>query len=163
MKHVYPFQSHSLLHSVRKSPAKAWKKAPVAPMPPTPVKVYKVDAINFRELVQQLTCAPEFKPHQPRHEIPQSIKQERTTIATSLDVPLPPKEKQSNREPAAGSPQLPVFTNNWFQDFQSEAFGMKSQENSDGAMTPGLLDMNLSSPTSFSNWSFFPPLSPRIM
>ncbi|KAJ1383616.1 hypothetical protein SESBI_43213 [Sesbania bispinosa] len=112
----------------------------------------------FSSLLVHLSLNPT-----PRHEIPQSIKQERTTIATSLDVPLPPKEKQSNREPAAGSPQLPVFTNNWFQDFQSEAFGMKSQENSDGAMTPGLLDMNLSSPTSFSNWSFFPPLSPRIM
>ncbi|KAK7309141.1 hypothetical protein RJT34_05643 [Clitoria ternatea] len=52
----------SLLHSVRKSQAKPWKKAPVAPPPPTPIRVYQVDAINFRNVVQQLTGAPEFKP-----------------------------------------------------------------------------------------------------
>ncbi|MED6174813.1 hypothetical protein PIB30_072522 [Stylosanthes scabra] len=60
VKPAYPSQSHSMvLHSVKKSQSKPWKnnKLPVAPMPPRPVKVYKVDAINFRELVQQLTGA----------------------------------------------------------------------------------------------------------
>ncbi|XP_028764225.1 VQ motif-containing protein 29-like [Neltuma alba] len=53
----------SWLHSVRKPASKPCKKAPVAPMPPPPIKVYKVDPMNFRDLVQQLTGAPEFKPH----------------------------------------------------------------------------------------------------
>ncbi|XVF61390.1 hypothetical protein PTKIN_Ptkin08bG0125500 [Pterospermum kingtungense] len=50
---------HASLHSVRKPLAKPWKK-PIAPFPPTPTKVYKVDPINFRDLVQKLTGAPEF-------------------------------------------------------------------------------------------------------
>ncbi|KAM1189535.1 hypothetical protein ACFX2J_025195 [Malus domestica] len=53
----------SSLHSVQKSSLKPWKKPAVAPLPPTtptPPRIYKVDPINFRELVQRLTCAPEF-------------------------------------------------------------------------------------------------------
>ncbi|GAV57723.1 VQ domain-containing protein [Cephalotus follicularis] len=46
------------LHSVRKSPSKPWKK-PIAPLPPTPQRLYKVDPINFRDLVQKLTGAPQ--------------------------------------------------------------------------------------------------------
>lgn len=57
-------------HSVRKAQTKPWKKTPVAPPAPKPVRVYKVDAINFRDLVQQLTGAPELKPQvQPRRDI----------------------------------------------------------------------------------------------
>ncbi|KAB2626603.1 serine-rich protein-like [Pyrus ussuriensis x Pyrus communis] len=48
------------LHSVRKSSSKPWKKPAVAPLPPTLPSVYKVDPINFRELVHSLTTAPEF-------------------------------------------------------------------------------------------------------
>lgn len=146
-KHAYPLKSHSLLHSVRQSNAKPWKKMPVAPMPPTPVKVYKVDPLNFRELVQQLTGAPEFKPQQePHHQLVQTVT---SSAATSLDV-------------AAASP--PVSTN-WYQDFQSELFGVKTQgtTTTDGAMTPGFLDMSLSPPSSYSNWCFFPLLSPGTM
>ncbi|XP_068304165.1 uncharacterized protein [Pyrus communis] len=51
---------HSSLHSVQKSSSKPWKKPAVATLPPTPPRIYKVDPINFRELVQRLTCAPEF-------------------------------------------------------------------------------------------------------
>ncbi|KAI9089004.1 hypothetical protein K1719_029283 [Acacia pycnantha] len=57
----------SWLHSVRKPISKPCKKSPVAPMPPSPIKVYNVDPINFRDLVQQLTGAPEFKPHHHHH------------------------------------------------------------------------------------------------
>ncbi|MED6218880.1 hypothetical protein PIB30_030656 [Stylosanthes scabra] len=54
---------YSSSNSMRKPQTKA-KKAPVAPPPPTPVKVYNVHPMNFRDLVQELTGAPEFKPHQ---------------------------------------------------------------------------------------------------
>ncbi|KAG2724103.1 hypothetical protein I3843_01G002300 [Carya illinoinensis] len=53
-----PFHSSSL-HTVRKSVAKPWKK-PVAPLPPTPPRIYKVDPINFRDVVQKLTGAVEL-------------------------------------------------------------------------------------------------------
>ncbi|CAK9152998.1 unnamed protein product [Ilex paraguariensis] len=58
-----PTGFRSSLHSVRKLSGKPMKQ-PIAPLPPTPPKVYKVDPINFKEVVQKLTGAPEF---QPRH------------------------------------------------------------------------------------------------
>ncbi|CAA2963543.1 Hypothetical predicted protein [Olea europaea subsp. europaea] len=37
-------------------------KKPIAPFPPTPPKIYKVDPSNFKEVVQRLTgAAPEFQ------------------------------------------------------------------------------------------------------
>ncbi|KAL2241515.1 uncharacterized protein LOC105177839 [Sesamum indicum] len=53
----------SALHSVRKLPFKnVILKKPIAPMPPTPPKIYKVDPADFRDVVQKLTGAPEFHP-----------------------------------------------------------------------------------------------------
>ncbi|GFP99935.1 hypothetical protein PHJA_002137600 [Phtheirospermum japonicum] len=51
-------------HSVRKSPAKSTitKKPMNAPLPPTRgPKIYKVDPVDFREVVQKLTGAAEFQ------------------------------------------------------------------------------------------------------
>ncbi|KAH6796797.1 hypothetical protein C2S52_021351 [Perilla frutescens var. hirtella] len=55
---------HSVLHSVRKSPAKKYviTKKPIAPLPPTPPKIYKVDPVEFKDVVQKLTGAAEFQP-----------------------------------------------------------------------------------------------------
>ncbi|XP_027362637.1 uncharacterized protein LOC113870243 [Abrus precatorius] len=105
IKNAYPLQSHSLLHSVRKSQSKPWKRAPVAPPLPTPIKVYKVDAINFRDLVQHLTAAPEFKP-QLHHQLLQSV----ASTATS------------------------TMSTNWYEGAQSEALGMESQETTGGLL-----------------------------
>ncbi|XP_042029757.1 VQ motif-containing protein 29-like [Salvia splendens] len=49
----------SALHSVRRLPA--IKKKPIAPMPATPPKIYKVEPVDFRDVVQSLTAAPEFQ------------------------------------------------------------------------------------------------------
>ncbi|CAM8989373.1 unnamed protein product [Rhodiola kirilowii] len=51
------------LHSVRKPMYKPWRK-PVAapPLPPNPTRVYKVKPIEFKDVVQKLTGAPEFQP-----------------------------------------------------------------------------------------------------
>ncbi|KAK4416353.1 hypothetical protein Salat_2460800 [Sesamum alatum] len=58
-----PPSYRSALHSVRKLPAKnVILKKPIAPMPPTPPKIYKVDRADFRDVVQKLTGAPEFHP-----------------------------------------------------------------------------------------------------
>lgn len=107
----YP-KSHnnSLLHSVRKPQSKPWKKASVAPQPLTAVRVYEVDVMNFRELVQQLTGAPEFKPQQ--HQ--QFVK----NVA-------------------------PVVSDK----------GVQYQESSGVTKQSGLLELNLSSPSSQSWWS----------
>ncbi|KAJ8537716.1 hypothetical protein K7X08_014256 [Anisodus acutangulus] len=36
-------------------------KLPIAPLPPTPPKIYRVEPVNFKEVVQMLTAAPEFQ------------------------------------------------------------------------------------------------------
>uniref|UniRef100_A0A9I9CSF5 VQ domain-containing protein n=1 Tax=Cucumis melo TaxID=3656 RepID=A0A9I9CSF5_CUCME len=49
------------IHCVRKPMAKPWKKPAIAPLPPTRPRVYKVDPINFRGLVQKLTGLAELR------------------------------------------------------------------------------------------------------
>ncbi|KAI3768250.1 hypothetical protein L2E82_18780 [Cichorium intybus] len=48
---------HNSHHSVRKAIQKPSTKHFIAPLPPTPPKVYKVDASNFKEAVHTLTSA----------------------------------------------------------------------------------------------------------
>ncbi|KAL8546471.1 hypothetical protein ACS0TY_006272 [Phlomoides rotata] len=48
----------SALHSVRKN---IITKKPIAPLPPTPPKIYKVGPFEFKEVVQKLTGAPDFQ------------------------------------------------------------------------------------------------------
>ncbi|XP_076943109.1 uncharacterized protein LOC143613226 [Bidens hawaiensis] len=51
------------LHSVRKQTLKPITKQFIAPLPPTPAKVYKVSSSNFKQVVRMLTstCTPEFQ------------------------------------------------------------------------------------------------------
>jgi len=117
----YP-KSHnnSLLHSVRKPQSKPWKKASMTPQPLTAVRVYEVDVMNFREVVQQLTGAPEFKPQQ--HQQNQVLLNRDITTTNS------------------------AVSTNWNK-------GVQSQESSGVTKQSGLLELNLSSPSSHSWWS----------
>ncbi|KAI8032001.1 VQ motif-containing protein 29 [Camellia lanceoleosa] len=74
-----PPSYHSSLHSVRKLPAKPWKK-PIAPLPPIPPRVYKVDHVDFKQVVQKLTAAPEFQPRRLQSVAPPPL---------SLSTPTP--------------------------------------------------------------------------
>ncbi|XP_076940357.1 uncharacterized protein LOC143609499 [Bidens hawaiensis] len=49
------------LHSVRKQTLKPITKQFIAPLPPTPAKVYKVSSSNFKQVVRMLTSNPEFQ------------------------------------------------------------------------------------------------------
>ncbi|KAL0461864.1 UNVERIFIED_CONTAM: hypothetical protein Slati_0074000 [Sesamum latifolium] len=51
------------LRSARRYPAKntVITKHPIAPLPPTRPKIYKVDAVDFKNVVQRLTGALEFQ------------------------------------------------------------------------------------------------------
>ncbi|KAK6117402.1 hypothetical protein DH2020_048858 [Rehmannia glutinosa] len=62
----------SALHSVRKFPSKTLKpkKLPIAPLPPIPPRIYKVNAVDFKDTVQKLTGAPEFQPIRLREVAP---------------------------------------------------------------------------------------------
>lgn len=59
-------------HPVRRYPTKnaVMKKLPIAPLPPTPPKVYKVEPIEFKDVVQKLTGAIEFQPRRLREVAP---------------------------------------------------------------------------------------------
>lgn len=70
---------HSSLHSVRK-PSTKIMKMPIAPMPPTPRRVYKVDPSNFKQLVQKLTAAPEFQSRRLESVAPPPLSLPTTTL-----------------------------------------------------------------------------------
>ncbi|XP_058772844.1 uncharacterized protein LOC131646934 [Vicia villosa] len=111
-------QSNSLLNSVRKTQPKPWKKTSViAPQPSTAIRVYEVDVMNFQELVQQLTGAPEFKPHHHHHHQQQFV-------------------NASQR-----------VSSDWNKGVQSH------EESSDRTKQQGVLELNLSSPSSYSWYS----------
>ncbi|CAI8589008.1 unnamed protein product [Vicia faba] len=108
-------QSNSLLNSVRKTQPKPWKKTSViAPQPSAAIRVYEVDVMNFRELVQQLTGAPEFKPHHHQQHFV-NASHEASTV--------------------------------WNKGVQSH------EESSDRTNQQGVLELNLSSPSSYSWYS----------
>ncbi|KZV48437.1 hypothetical protein F511_17519 [Dorcoceras hygrometricum] len=53
----------SSFYSIRKHPySKNISKKPIAPLPPTRPKIYKVDPLSFKDVVQKLTSAQEFQP-----------------------------------------------------------------------------------------------------
>ncbi|WVZ09213.1 hypothetical protein V8G54_013743 [Vigna mungo] len=120
-------RSNSMLHSVRKAPAKPWKKAPVAPPAPTPIRVYKVDAINFRDLVQRLTGAPEFNP-----ELHNQLFQRVSPIATA-----PPQAMLSSRDNIV-APSSAVSSANWYQEQkpQTLAFNLSSSSSRNWCSVP---------------------------
>lgn len=141
---------YSSLHSVRKAPAKPWKK-PIAPLPPTPPRVYRVDPVNFRELVQKLTAGPEFV----------QARRLQSVAPPPLDVATPPPPMQDARTAAhlqllRPFPTKPSFST-MYNEF-SDTLEMKTQKVSDGT---GFLGLNLS-PSSY-NWCSIPLLSPGTL
>ncbi|TMX01385.1 hypothetical protein EJD97_024597 [Solanum chilense] len=60
----------SSLHRVRSFPSRSINKKPIAPSPPIPPKIYRVEVVNFRQVVQMLTAAPEFQSHSNPTSIP---------------------------------------------------------------------------------------------
>lgn len=61
LKPLRPASYLSSLHAVRRVPRYVTKKLPIAPMPPTPPKIYKVLPADFKEAVQMLTAEPGFQ------------------------------------------------------------------------------------------------------
>ncbi|KAL7237730.1 hypothetical protein ACSBR2_003935 [Camellia fascicularis] len=69
--------SHSTLHSVRKIPAKPWKK------PITPPRIYKVKSIDFKQVVQKLTGASESQSRRLQRVAPPPLTLSSTQSAIS--------------------------------------------------------------------------------
>lgn len=79
-----PKQPHfyAPLRSVRKVPAKPWKK-PVAPLPPTPPGIYNVEPKDFKDLVQELTKGPDFQSRRLVRVAPPPLSVSSTTVSDS--------------------------------------------------------------------------------
>ncbi|CAK7339735.1 unnamed protein product [Dovyalis caffra] len=148
-----PQSYHSSLHSIRKPQMKPWKK-PIAPLPPTPPRVYKVDPINFRDLVQKLTGAPEPEPQtQPRFQsvAPPPLDLARPTLFGADIAPIQ----------LLPSPSKTPFSA-LYQELMSESFDGKPKKISDSTMAmSSSLELNLS-PSSHA-WCSFPLLSPGTL
>lgn len=136
---------NSSLHSVRKSNLKPSKK-PIAPLPPTPPRIYQVDPINFRDLVQKLTGAAIDGDDFIAEPIPQPHRLHR--------VAPPPLDIIERQPPAAGlanySPVKTPFSA-LYREMMADTPDQKST---------GFLELNLFSP---SSWCSFPLLSPGTL
>ncbi|XVE86970.1 hypothetical protein DITRI_Ditri18aG0078500 [Diplodiscus trichospermus] len=152
LKVQQPF--HASLHSVRKPLAKPWKK-PIAPLPPTPPKVYRVDPVNFRDLVQKLTGSPEFV-SQPQHQTPSSQLHDQLPHHRLQRVAPPPLHVAPSPL-SRGEVSSPLHFLSGLDHTKPE-----SQKFSDNTMiTSNSLGLNLS-PSSY-NWCAFPILSPGTL
>nr|XP_004511815.1 VQ motif-containing protein 29-like [Cicer arietinum] len=103
--------NNSVLHSVRKSQSKPWKKASVAPQPSTAIRVYEVDVMNFREVVQQLTGAPEFKP-QIHHQIVQNVATP-SVVTTNWYKEVQSQESSGRTKNQPGLLELNLSSTSW--------------------------------------------------
>ncbi|KAM0970922.1 hypothetical protein ACFX15_018336 [Malus domestica] len=141
----------SSLHSVRKSSSKPWKKPGVAPVPPTPPRIYKVDPINFRELVQSLTCAPEFMEIRSLQSVappPIDIR------VSSVPNPVP------SSSPKISSPFSVMYKD--LSDTLELSPMPRHQKVHDSTVDSSYLRLNLQSPSSH-HWFSFPLLSPGTL
>ena len=136
---------------------KPWKK-PIAPFPPTPPRVYKVDPINFRDLVQKLTGAPKKEPEpQPRLQ---------RVAPPPLDL-FTPTLFGTDREIAAVPLQplpSPARTplSSLYQELMYESLDAKPKRIPDSIMAvSSSIELNLS-PSSYA-WCSYPLLSPGTL
>ncbi|MBA0559679.1 hypothetical protein Golob_016632 [Gossypium lobatum] len=143
-----PQSFHAPIHSVRKPLTKPWKK-PTSPLLPTPPKVYKVDPINFRDLVQKLTGAvPPCSISQPQ----QHHRLQRVAPPPPLQVAPPPFMCGAAE---VNSAQFHLVSGLDHAKPQKENFS------NDAMITSNSLGFSLS-PSSYNyNWCSFPILSPR--
>ncbi|KAL4582112.1 hypothetical protein LXL04_006652 [Taraxacum kok-saghyz] len=84
---------HNSLHSVRKSIQKptTTTKHFIAPLPPAPLKVYKIDSINFKETVHALTSDPKFQSQSGRRL--KDIAPPPLVLSKPPPPPLPPSSQ----------------------------------------------------------------------
>lgn len=159
-----PSSFHRSLHSVRKpaSPSKPWSsnnKKPNAPLPRNPTRVYKVDRMNFRELVQMLTGAATVSASavpansQPRcrlHEVaPPPLDLTTSTLQASSDLP----------EKEASTPLSAMFRELLSEDAKSSHLQLF-----DGSVeTIGPAPLGLGQSHSSHGWCLVPVLSPGTL
>ncbi|KAF7129543.1 hypothetical protein RHSIM_Rhsim10G0095100 [Rhododendron simsii] len=134
---------HSSLHSVRKLSTKIMKE-PIAPLPPTPRRVYKVDPLNFKRLVQKLTAAPEFQSRRLESVSPPPLRLSTNTVSdkpsTTLEV-LP--------TPIAITPTM----SETYSELMSEKLEIQAWKQSDSLATANLMGFSPSPMSHAWYWS----------
>ncbi|KAK2981205.1 hypothetical protein RJ640_030594 [Escallonia rubra] len=137
----------SSLHSVRRStPAKIMKK-PIAPLPPTPPKIYKVDSINFKAVVQKLTSVPEFQTRRLQEVAPPPL---------NISTPFSSDYRGTNSEPRQFLPSPPLSAT--FRDLMNETLDTQtSSKLSESLGVPSSLGFTLS-PKRSESWGALSPL-----
>ncbi|XP_057972970.1 uncharacterized protein LOC131161310 [Malania oleifera] len=156
----------AVLHSVRKPLAKHWKKPAIAPPPPVPARVYKVEPKNFKDVVQKLTGAPKF---QPQRRLQRTPPPPLDLIPTPpcpnniIDTRVPPPQPLLSQPTPLISPVYrdlmseTLETKPW-RHYSSEAGGCLMSGNGSGSP---LGFGSLNSPSSYA-WCF-PLLSPGTL
>ncbi|KAJ0233471.1 VQ motif-containing protein 29 [Hirschfeldia incana] len=87
------------LHSTRKQPSKPSKRPISSPLNPMHPHVYRVEPVNFKELVQRLTGAPEHEPvANPFKSLDDAAKESSSSFA--FDLSSSPWGDLSLRNPA---------------------------------------------------------------
>ncbi|KAK9284649.1 hypothetical protein L1049_024847 [Liquidambar formosana] len=149
-----PHIHHSSLHSVRKQSGKPWKKPAVAPLPPVPTRVYKVDRINFREVVQKLTGAPESQSRRLQSVAPPPINVAPPPSLASHDImPSPPMQLFPSPE------RTPLSA--FYKDLMSETLDTQQPRQYSEGITASSTSLGIS--LSPSSWCSFPLLSPGTL
>ncbi|KAL6277503.1 hypothetical protein ACE6H2_021104 [Prunus campanulata] len=151
-----PYQQSSL-HSVRRSLSKPWRKPAVAPLPPTPPRIYKVDPINFKDLVQSLTGPLESL--------------EARSLQSVAPAPIDVHRNASvlNHVPSsASSPASKIISpfSAMYRDLAADTLELSStphhQTVHDSMVDQSYPRLNLQSPSSH-HWFSFPLLSPGTL
>ncbi|KAK2656783.1 hypothetical protein Ddye_009835 [Dipteronia dyeriana] len=139
LKEAKPFQSS--LRSVKKSPTKPWKKPAIAPLPPTRPRVYMVDPVNFRDLVQKLTGAPEFL------QQPQRL---RRVAPPPLSIGATPASSFTSTSPEATTPFSALYKELMMSELTPDTKPTQKMMVSDWSMMSNSIGLGLS-PASH-NW-----------
>ncbi|CAH8382232.1 unnamed protein product [Eruca vesicaria subsp. sativa] len=73
------------LHSIQKQPSKPLKRPTSSPLNPMHPHVYRVEPVNFKELVQRLTGAPQHEPvANPFKSLNNAAKESSSSLAFDL-------------------------------------------------------------------------------
>lgn len=154
-----PSSFHRSLHSVRKPPNPSKKST--APLPPNPTRVYKVDRMNFRELVQMLTGAAAVpasqQPRRLREVAPPPLDLTASVPQTS------PAVHEKDIRTAECTPLSALYRELMSETLSSDA-RQSQRQSSDGFLgTSGEVSLGLGLSPSPLGWCSVPLLSPETL
>ncbi|CAI9261603.1 unnamed protein product [Lactuca saligna] len=120
---------HNSLHTVRKAIQKPISKHFIAPLPPTPPKVYKVDSSNFKETVHALTSDTKYQSSSVRRLkdiAPPPLVLSTVPKPSLFPRPLPPSEGGGNVSPLSALTLSPDFCKFLNETLDTTRFKSKS-------------------------------------